>query len=164
MHAHLHTQTHLKNPITDAIYVGTCWAFQSSICLATGNSDRKLFYHFGPASFYNRPNQYLQFYAYCTNLSQAHPNLSDATILQAAGCVQIWSSHADTLMFVFVQKAQTLANNESLCCVHSTTCRAAFGCGSDGTQNESLVRVGQPFDGHKTAQLPQRVGCYKNTP
>ncbi len=69
-----------------------------------------------------------------------------------------------TLMFVFVQKAQTLASNESFCCVHSTTCSAAFGCGSDRTQNESLARVGLPFDGHKTVQLPQEVGFNKNTP
>ena len=96
-----------------------------------------------------------------------------------------FTSHPDTWMFVFVHKAHVLANNESLCCVHSTThsavtqvstfhrsrgcpiCRqsvAAFGQCSDSTQNESLVRVGLPFDGHKTIQLPEEVGCYTNAP
>lgn len=99
--------------------------------------------------------------------------------------MSIYGVHILILWCLCLFKRHTfLASNESLCCVHSTTCSAvthlttfhrrgcpicrqsvaAFGWGSDSTQNESLVRVGLPFDGHQTVQLPQEVGRYKNTP
>lgn len=162
-------------------YVGTRCAFQSSICLAKGSSNRKLFFITLVQLLLWLPKSILL--VLCI-VRQSKP-CSSQFIVHTAGYVHVWSSHPDTWMFVCVHKAHVLANNESVCCVPSTTCSAvtqvstfhrrrgcpicrqsvaAFGRCSDSTQNESLVRVGLPFDGHKTVQLPEEAGCYTNTP